>query len=98
MAFSRYTRDDIIKAGTSFGTATAAEAIKDAVNDGTLEIETRLIEEAERLDTIAGQVYNDGTLWWIIAAASEIGWGLQVPPGTVLRIPISADSVKEIVG
>jgi nucleoid-associated protein YgaU len=98
MSFSRYTRDDIIKAGTSFGTATAAEAIKDAVNDGTLEIETRLIEEAERLDTIAGQVYNDGTLWWIIAAASEIGWGLQVPPGTVLRIPISADSVKEIVG
>ena len=88
MAFSRYTRDDIIK----------AEAIKDAVNDGTLEVETRLIEEAERLDTIAGQIYNDGTLWWIIAAASEIGWGLQVPPGTVLRIPISIDSVKEIVG
>jgi len=98
MAFSRYTRDDIIKAGTSFGTATGAEAIKDAVNDGTLEVETRLIKEAERLDTIAGQIYNDGTLWWIIAAASEIGWGLQVPPGTVLRIPISIDSVKEIVG
>ena len=49
MAFSRYTRDDIIKAGTSFGTATGAEAIKDAVNDGTLEVETRLIEEAERI-------------------------------------------------
>ena len=36
---------------------------------------------------MAANVYGDSSLWWIIAAASNIGWGLQVPPGTVLKIP-----------
>jgi nucleoid-associated protein YgaU len=41
----------------------------------------------ERLDTIAGKVYGDATLWWVLAAASGIGWGLQVPPDTIVNIP-----------
>jgi nucleoid-associated protein YgaU len=41
----------------------------------------------ERLDTIAGVAYGDGRYWWVLAAASNIGWGLQVPPGTIIRIP-----------
>ena len=51
------------------------------------------MKEGERLDQIAGVVYGDSTLWWMIAAASGIGWGLQVPPGTKLRIPLSPSEV-----
>jgi len=46
-----------------------------------------VLNEGERLDTIAGRVYGNARLWWIIAAASGIGWPLQVPPGTQLLIP-----------
>jgi hypothetical protein len=98
MAFSRYTRDDIIKAGTSFGTATGAEAIKTAIDDGTLGFQETIIKSAQRLDTLAGQLYNDGRLWWVIAAASDIGWGLQVPAGTLLRLPTNIEDVEALVG
>ena len=56
---------------------------------------TRILKEGERLDQIAGVVYGDGTLWWVIAAASGIGWAMQLPPGTRLRIP---DSPSEVFG
>jgi hypothetical protein len=45
------------------------------------------MEEGERLDSLAGTVYGDASLWWIIASASGIGWGMQVPPGTLIFIP-----------
>jgi len=44
---------------------------------------------------LAGAIYQSSTYWWVIAAASGIGWGLQVPPGTVLRIP---KNIGEVVG
>jgi len=53
--------------------------------------------EAERLDVIAGRVYGDGRLWWIIAAASGIGWWLQVPAGTRLVIPTSLDAISDLL-
>lgn len=55
------------------------------------------LKGAERLDTIAGDVYGDGRYWWVIAAASNIGWGLQVPAGTLLTVPDLAQ-VLAIVG
>ena len=39
------------------------------------------------MDIIAHSEYGDGRLWWVIAAASGIGWGLQVPPGTIIKMP-----------
>jgi hypothetical protein len=36
----------------------------------------------------------DATLWWIIASASEIGFALQTPPGTQLKIPLLEDVAK----
>jgi len=36
---------------------------------------------------LAGIEYGNSTYWWIIAAASHIGWSLQVPEGTLIRIP-----------
>jgi hypothetical protein len=68
-------------------------------------VETRSIEfvkkttkESERLDIVAGEYYGDGTLWWIIAAASGIGWGLQVPPGIELIIPSDIGQIEALVG
>ena len=53
----------------------------------TIQSTVKILEEGERLDQLAGVMYGDGTLWWVIAAASGIGWCMQVPPGTRLRIP-----------
>tara|TARA_Y100000591_G_C21489801_1_gene524537 strand:- start:51 stop:224 length:174 start_codon:yes stop_codon:yes gene_type:complete len=57
-----------------------------------------MLKEAQRLDTIAAESYGDARLWWVIAAASNIGWGLQVPPGTKLSIPIDLAQIGDLVG
>lgn len=45
----------------------------------------------ERLDLLANQFYDDVTLWWVIAAANNLGKGtLYVPTNTQLRIPDKA--------
>ena len=47
-----------------------------------------ITRDSDRLDLLAGQYYEDVTLWWIIAAANNLGKGaLVVPPGLQLRIP-----------
>jgi len=73
----------------------ASYVIYNAVESGRISYSVRIMESGERLDTLAGVTYGDSSLWWIIAAASGIGWGLQVPPGTVLRIP---DNSSEVAG
>ena len=40
-----------------------------------------------RLDQYAQEAYGDGLDWWIIAAASGIGWWLSIEQGTQLYIP-----------
>lgn len=98
MAISRYNRDGTILAGRAFGTATAVNAIRQAVRLGQISLQTRMLTEGQRLDTIAAESYGDARLWWVIAAASNIGWGLQVPPGTKLSIPIDLSQVGDLVG
>jgi len=36
---------------------------------------------------LAGQYYGDGKYYWLIAAASNIGWCTQIPPNTRIVIP-----------
>jgi hypothetical protein len=57
------------------------------IDDGQLSYTVKILKEGERLDTLAGSMYGDAGYWWVLAAASGIGWGLQVPPGTVIYIP-----------
>lgn len=46
------------------------------------------IEVGKRLDVLANEYYNDSSLWWVIAAANNLGKGtLFVEAGTRLRIP-----------
>ena len=49
----------------------------------------------KRLDQLSGESYGDAGYWWVIAAASGIGWGMQVPPGTLIKIP---DSLEKVIG
>jgi len=49
----------------------------------------------DRYDTLAFQIYNDKTLWWIIAAANpELAYDSIVPPiGAQVRVPSDPQQV-----
>lgn len=91
----RYANTPKIAAGKQYGTATAHNSIRLAVQRGQIGAREHVLKEGERLDAIAGRVYGNSRLWWIIAAASGIGWGLQVPPGTLLLIPTDLRQVSK---
>ncbi len=94
----RYSRAPRIKGGIAYGTYNAGRIIYKACKAASIDVTTHTVKEGERLDIIAGEYYNDGTLWWIIAAASGIGWGLQVPSGTYLVIPTDLGQIAALVG
>lgn len=96
-SIQRYARAPVLILGQKYGTSTAIIAIRDNIKNGNIRTEDYVATENERLDIIAGKFYGDGRLFWIIAAASEIGWVLQVPPGTLLRIP-NLDDAARITG
>ena len=63
------------------------------------EIDCDIIEtkDNKRLDHYANDYYGDGSNWWVIAAASGIGWWLQVPNGIVLRVPKSEEEILNLI-
>jgi len=97
MTISRYNRDLFIKNREMIGTATAIRDIRSAIKRGIIDFTLSISQENDRLDVIAGRLYGDARLWWVIACASNIGWGLQVPPGTRLVIP-DIEQIKALVG
>lgn len=84
---SRYSRTGKINGGTQYGTATSHQDVRRGVIQGRISFREHTTKEGERLDSLAGRFYGNARLWWIIAAASGIGWGMQVPPGTLLLVP-----------
>ena len=97
MTLRRYSRTPIYGLNTRYGTSKAILYIRNGIQAGTIRGQQYITKENERLDIIAGQFYGDGTLWWVIAAGSGIGWGLQVPSNTQLTVPILED-VSQVVG
>lgn len=97
MAISRYEKDQIVGAPQRLASASAIVNIRSAISSGRIATRELISAENQRLDHIAGSVYGDGKLWWVIAAASGIGWWLQVPPGTRLIIPTDLKSVMALV-
>ena len=95
---NRYRRASRIKGGRAVGTFTAGNVVYRAFQQGAIDVELVTLKEDSRLDHIAGEFYGDGTLWWIIAGASKIGWGLQVPAGTRLVIPTDIGQIAALVG
>ena len=91
MAQSRYTQSvgKVKRADTS--------AIYHASISGAIDTKKIVLNSTQRLDTLAGEYYGDSQYWWVIAASSGIGWGLQVPAGTVIRIPINVQSVFNLI-
>ena len=98
MAIRRYSRTSLLKGGKHYGTSGGAVMIQKAVERGNIAAEEYITAEGDRLDHLAGKFYGSGILWWVIAAASGIGWGLQVPPGTLLMIPTNLGQINALVG
>ena len=96
MSTSRYSYSSKIYQSRAISSANTFK-IYQAVENGMLAANVILLEQSQRLDHMAGVVYGDSSLWWIIAAASGIGWGLQVPPGTIIRIPNNAAEAIGII-
>lgn len=94
MALRRYVRDPVLGFGSHYGSARAIEAIRTGIDNGVIKYRDAVLNEGDRLDIIAGREYGDATLWWVVSAASNIGWMLQVPPNTALKIPVLADVAK----
>lgn len=98
MAFSRYRSSPILSLGSQFGTSRAVSAVRRRIADGTISINTSIIlKENQRLDHLAWIYYKDGRYWWVLAAASDVGWGLQVPAGTIINVP-NIDDVATVIG
>ena len=99
MAIGRYSFVNKIGVSgkTTIATNNVSGIIYRAANSGLISISKHVLQEGERLDSISGKFYGDGNFWWVIAAASGIGWALQVPPGTLLRIPTNLNEVMGLL-
>lgn len=98
MTTSRYARTGILSGRKNFfGTSKLSRQIFIGCESGDIQCEVLVLSEGQRLDHVAGDKYNDSSLWWIIAAASGIGWGLQLPAGTLIRVPKNPNLVYEYI-
>jgi hypothetical protein len=97
MAFSRYARTSKLDLGAQYGTSQAILVIRAAIKAKKLPCSTIVLRGAERLDTLSGVIYGDAKYYWVLAAASDIGWGMQIPAGTIIKIP-DLGSVAQLVG
>lgn len=97
MTRSRYENVTKIGAGRQYGTSQGHYNIRNAAINGALSVRVHVLQEGERLDIIAGREYGDSRFWWVISAASGIGWGLQVPAGTGILVPRDLNQVMRLV-
>ena len=87
MATSRYLLTPRLSFNAQYGTSDTVAKIRTAIANGQINVTVITLKEIIRLDVLAGQYYGDGKYYWIIAAASNIGWSLQIPPNTRIVIP-----------
>ena len=75
-------------------TARSVTRLRNAIRAGRITTTQRALKQGERIDQIAASQYGDARLWWVIAAASNIGWWMQAPPGTRIVIPTDISEVE----
>jgi len=100
MPNSRYTNDSIVqnrRGNTLLATNNTIVRVRAGVSSGVIPAQEKILTATTRLDILAHQQYGDGRLWWVIAAASGIGWWLQAPAGTRLLIPINFADVEGFI-
>ena len=90
----RYRKDRPIRGGRMLATASGMSNVRRAVRSGTLVTTRYTSKEGDRLDNLAAIYLGDSRLWWVLAATSGIGWSLQLPPGTLIRIPDNMAQVQ----
>lgn len=91
----RYINSSRIALGSQLGTSTVVSILRNAIRSGAIQVVKQVVVTGnDRLDTIASAVYDDSKMWWVLAAASNVGWGLQVPPGTVVNVVDLSDVEK----
>ena len=100
MGISRHSfKRNITKNGkTIIATNKCSFRIYSAVKNRSLPCDSYVLKKGERLETIAHRRYKNSDYWWILAAASGIGWNLQVPAGTIIIIPRNLNQVFSYVG
>jgi len=97
MAISRYALSNSIRGGKGLATSNNMSIIFNACENNSINYEVYILEEGQRLDQLAGLAYKTSAYWWVIAAASGIGWGGQIPPGTVLKIPTNLSDIMGLI-
>lgn len=97
MTISRYAKTPRLEFGARFGTNTSISTIRKAIKEGRISTKQTIVRGSERLDTLAGVLYGDARYWWVLAAASDIGWGMQIPVGTIITIP-DLSAVTKLIG
>jgi len=97
MALGRYNNNSKIEGGRKFSTSIGHANIKSAADSGRITVIEHVLQEGERIDTLAGRFYGNSRLWWVISAASGIGWAPQVPPGTRLLIPTNLGQIEGLI-
>ena len=96
--FDRYKRDGLRYDFKGLQSTESINIIRSGIETGDIQIvKTMILTEADRVEHVAGAIYGDSRYWWIIAAASEIGWALQAPPGTIIKVPNLSD-VQRLLG
>lgn len=93
----RYKRDQRIGGGI-LQSAQSVAVLRRARDFGLLNLREVILKESQRLDHIAFKELGDPHAWWIIAALSDIGWGMQLPAGTILKIPLNLQVIQSLVG
>ena len=87
MTSSRYSNNSRINLGKQLGTSEDVLYLKKGIKNGTIPIVRSIVSTGnDRLDALAGSIYGDAKYWWVLAVSSGIGWGLQIPPGTVINV------------
>ena len=92
----RYTNDRTIKAGSTKATNKAAIKLREEFAAGNITVQVIVIGSKLRLDQVAFRYMGDATMWWAIAALSDIGWGMQLPPGTRIVVPTNRQQIEEL--
>ncbi len=90
----RYRKDKPIKGGKLLATARGTTNIRRAIRSGNLHFTEYVSKEGDRLDNLAAIHLGDSRLWWVLSSTSGIGWGLQLPPGTLIKIPSNMNQVR----
>jgi hypothetical protein len=96
MATSRYFFQPTID-NKFYSTSSLSSRIFNAADSGALTTNLIQLTSNKRLDVLAFEAYGDASLWWIIAAASGIGWIMQLTPGTYVRIPADINAVYDLM-